>query len=415
MTGGSNRDRPGPARRYPPGSEEWRRSGAIAGPVEEAPLIEFAPSARGSLGVEWEIALVDRATHDLASRAEEVLAGLEGRPRADHVHRELLSNTVELVTDVCGTVGEVVTDLGATLEEVRGVTDGLGLELLSAGTHPFARWETQEVSAGERYATLMDRTRWWGRQMVIYGVHVHVGLPQRERVPAVLDGLLTFHPHLQALGASSPFWEEDQTGYASNRALLFQQLPTAGLPFQFRTWQEYERYVDDLMTTGVIEELKELRWDVRPAPHLGTIEVRVCDGLPTMAEVAAVTAFTQCLVVDLDERVERGEPVVTLPPWHVQENKWRTARYGTDAIIICDPENAERLVTDEIVRHVERLAPVAERLGCSAELASVLDLLATGASYRRQIAAFEAADGDLRAVTGQLVEEMRSGRPTRRA
>ena len=118
MTGGSNRDRPGPARRYPPGSEEWRRSGAIAGPVEEAPLIEFAPSARGSLGVEWEIALVDRATHDLASRAEEVLAGLEGRPRADHVHRELLSNTVELVTDVCGTVGEVVTDLGATLEEV---------------------------------------------------------------------------------------------------------------------------------------------------------------------------------------------------------------------------------------------------------------------------------------------------------
>lgn len=223
--------------------------------------------------------------------------------------------------------------------------------------------------------------------------------------------MLSYAPHLQALAASSPWWGGVPTDYASNRALLFQQLPTAGLPFQFETWAEYERYVDDLLVTGVIDELKEVRWDLRPAPHLGTLEVRVCDGVPTLHEIAALTALTQCLLVHLDDRLTDGGTIPTLPPWHVQENKWRTARYGMDAIIILDSRNRERLVTDELHDLLERLTPIARRLGCERELAGVEDIIRAGASYQRQLATADAHGGDLVEVTRSLVAEMRSGRP----
>ena len=375
-------------------------------------MIEFTPSAGPTLGVEWEIALLDRETLDLVPLAENVVESLslqEGL--APRVHRELLNNTVELVTDVCRTVPEVVADLADSLDRLRRITDDLGLELLSAGTHPFARWESQQVSEGHRYATLIDRTRWWGRQMLIYGLHTHVGITHRDKVLPLLNGMLTYAPHLQALSASSPWWGGVPTDYASNRALLFQQLPTAGLPFQFEQWPEYERYVEDLMVTGVIDELKEVRWDLRPSPHLGTLEVRVCDGVPTLAEIGALTALTQCLLVHLDDRLTDGGTVPSLPPWHVQENKWRTARYGMDAIIILDSRNRERLVTDELYDLLERLTPVARRLGCEAELAGVEDILRSGASYQRQLAVAAAHDGDLVEVTRSLVAEMRAGHP----
>lgn len=375
-------------------------------------MIEFIPSDGPTLGVEWEIALVDGETLDLVPLADSVVEPLAAEDGlAPKVHRELLTNTVELVTGICRDVPEVVADLSDSLSRLRGVTDGLGLELISAGTHPFARWESQQVSEGERYATLIDRTRWWGRQMVIYGVHTHVGVTHRDKVLPLLGGMLSYAPHLQALAASSPWWGGVPTDYASNRALLFQQLPTAGLPFQFETWAEYERYVDDLLVTGVIDELKEVRWDLRPAPHLGTLEVRVCDGVPTLHEIAALTALTQCLLVHLDDRLTDGGTIPTLPPWHVQENKWRTARYGMDAIIILDSRNRERLVTDDLHDLLERLTPIARRLGCERELAGVEDIIRAGASYQRQLATADAHGGDLVEVTRSLVAEMRSGRP----
>lgn len=375
-------------------------------------MIEFTPSDGPTLGVEWEIALVDRETLDLVPLADSVVAPLAAEDGlAPKVHRELLTNTVEIVTAKCRTVPEVVADLSGSLDRLRSLTDDLDLELICAGTHPFARWESQEVSEGERYATLIDRTRWWGRQMVIYGVHTHVGVTHRDKVLPLLGGMLTYAPHLQALSASSPWWGGVATDYASNRAQMFQQLPTAGLPFQFDTWSEYERYVDDLLATGVIEDLKDVRWDVRPSPRLGTLEVRVCDGVPTILEIAAVTALTQCLMVHLDDRLTDGGTIPTLPPWHVQENKWRAARYGMDAIIILDSRNRERLVTDELHDLLERLSPIARRLGCEDELAGVEEIIRSGASYQRQLAVAAAHDGDLVEVTRSLAAEMRAGRP----
>jgi len=199
------------------------------------------------------------------------------------------------------------------------------------------------------------------------------------------------------------------TGYASNRALMFQQLPTAGLPFQFERWSEFEAFASDQLVTGVIDELSEIRWDVRPATHLGTLENRICDGVSDFDDLASLVALMQCLVVDLDTRAAAGETLPTMPPWHVQENKWRAARYGLDAIVVLDAGCRERLVTDDLTDLLARLAPVADRLGCSAELASVADIPRRGASYQRQRAVAERTGGDLVAVVDSVVRELRAG------
>jgi carboxylate-amine ligase len=347
------------------------------------------------------------------SVAEQVLEAVRprGESRHPHIHQELLLNTVELVTGVCTSVPEAIADLRASLAEVRAVTDPMHVELFSAGSHPFASWQEQRVTDGQRYATLIDRTQWWGRQMLIYGVHVHVGITRPDRVLPILNALLPYFPHLQALSASSPYWGGVDTGYASNRALMFQQLPTAGLPFQFDSWTDFEAYVTDMFVTGVIEDYRDIRWDIRPSPALGTLEVRVCDGLPTLAEVGAIAALIHCLVIDLDDRLARGEHLPVLPPWHVQENKWRSARYGLDAIVILDADNTERLVTDDLADLLDRLSPVAASLGCADDLASVWDIVEKGASYERQRAVAVSHGGDLRAVVRSLVEEMRRGVP----
>ncbi|MEV7428007.1 MULTISPECIES: glutamate--cysteine ligase [unclassified Nocardioides] len=372
--------------------------------------IDFRPSPEPTIGVEWELALVDRGSRDLVNAASELIDA--ARPRMaspEQLHKELLRNTVEVVTGVCRTVDEAVTELRHALEAVVPVADELGVDLYGGGTHPFASWTAQQLTEGHRYEELINRTQWWGRQMLIWGVHVHVGLPEQERVMPVLSSLLNHYPHLQALSASSPIWAGVDTGYASNRALMFQQLPTAGLPFQFQHWSEFESFAGDQLHTGVIDELSEIRWDVRPAPHLGTLENRVCDGVSSFEDLAAIVALCQCLVVDLDTRAAAGEQLPTMPPWHVQENKWRAARYGLDAIVILDADSNERLVTDDLVDLVARLEPVAERLGCSAELASVADVPGRGASYQRQRAVAEESSGDLVAVVDSVVGELRQG------
>ena len=372
--------------------------------------IDFHGSPEPTLGVEWELALVDRRSRDLRNDAAHLFARAKARmPDPARLHKELLKNTVEVVTGVCRTVPEAMDDLRGTLRHVISACDELDLDLYGAGTHPFASWTVQQLTEGHRYEELINRTQWWGRQMLIWGVHVHVGMPEQERVMPVLSALLTYYPHLQALSASSPIWAGVDTGYASNRALMFQQLPTAGLPFQFQTWQEYESFVQDQLTTGVIDELSEIRWDVRPSVPHGTLENRVCDGVSTFTDMAGLVALMHCLVVWLDERCAAGEALPTMPPWHVQENKWRAARYGVDAIVILDAGCNERLVTDDLADLVERLAPVAERLGCSAELESVLRIPSRGASYQRQRAVADRTGGDLVAVVDSVVQELRAG------
>ena len=378
-----------------PGSPESGRRGAAR--------IDFAGSPRSTIGVEWEFALVDTATGDLANEAAAVIADIGDNPR---VHKELLRNTIEVVTGVCDTVGEAMADLRSTLASTREVVRGRDMDLFCAGTHPFAQWSSQELTDAPRYAELIKRTQWWGRQMLIWGVHVHVGVSSAHKVMPIISSLLNYYPHLLALSSSSPFWAGEDTGYASNRAMMFQQLPTAGLPFQFQTWRQFERFVHDQKTTGIIDDVSEIRWDIRPSPNLGTVEVRVFDGVSNIGELEALVALTHCLIVDLDRRLDAGEQLPVMPPWHVQENKWRAARYGLDAIIILDADSNERLVTEDLDDLLTRLEPVARSLGCAAELAAVAQIPRRGASYQRQRRVAEEHDGDLRAVVDALIGEL---------
>ncbi|EON22875.1 carboxylate-amine ligase [Nocardioides sp. CF8] len=371
--------------------------------------IAFQASSAPTIGVEWEFALVDRETRDLSNTAADLFAAVTPElVDPSRLHKELLRNTVEVVTGICTSVGEAVADLRTTLGVVVPAADRLGVDLLGSGTHPFAKWSAQQLTEGPRYEELINRTQWWGRQMLIWGVHVHVGLPSQDRVMPIMSSLLNTYPHLLALSASSPVWAGLDTGYASNRSQMFQQLPTAGLPFTFDTWEEFEACIGDQATTGVIDSMSDVRWDIRPAPHLGTIENRVCDGMSDITELAALTALIHCLVVDLDTRLAAGETLPTMPPWHVQENKWRAARYGLDAIVILDATSRERLVTDDLDDLLERLTPLSKRLDCQDELRSVADIPRKGASYQRQRKVAADTNGDLVAVVDSVVAELRA-------
>lgn len=379
-------------------------------PTPHRQPLGFAPSPRSTLGVEWELALIDRDSLDLRQCAAEVLATVG---QDSHVHGEMMLNTVELVSGARQTVAQCMEDLAFAFDRVLPVTDQLRVDLGSAGTHPFADPLVQKVTDAERYARLVDRTRLWGHQMLIFGTHVHVGVEDRAKVLPILRALLTRTAHLQCLSASSPFWAGADTGYADNRAMMFQQLPTAGAPEQFETWEELEGYTGDLIHTGVIEEFSEIRWDVRPSPRLGTIEVRACDAATNLTELAGIAALTQCLVEDFSRRLDAGRPLEVMPDWYVAENKWRSARYGMEAILIVNAAGEEELVTDTVERMLVELAPVAENLGCAAELDGVRATLEAGASYQRQIAATGAAGGMKEAAVRLLLAEARAGRPLR--
>ena len=235
--------------------------------------------------MEWEFALVDAQTRDLSNEGPAVIAEIGENPR---VHKELLRNTVEVVSGICECTAEAMEDLRETLGPARQIVRARGMELFCAGTHPFARWSSQKLTDAPRYAELIKRTQWWGRQMLIWGVHVHIGISSAAKVMPIMTSLLNYYPHLLALSASSPWWGGEDTGYASNRAMMFQQLPTAGLPFHFQRWAEFEGFVYDQKKTGIIDHMDEIRWDIRPSPHLGTLEVRICDGVSNLRELGAL-------------------------------------------------------------------------------------------------------------------------------
>lgn len=372
--------------------------------------IEFAPSERSTLGIEWELALVDTETHELSNVANTIIEHVSSNDSTSypHVTTELLQNTVELVTAPHRTVAAALVELRQLVKQVERAAPST-VDLMCAGSHPFSQWSDQVITDGPRYAKFIQRTQWWGRNMMIWGVHVHVGVDDREKVIPMLHAFLAHYPHLQALSASSPFWAGEATGYASNRALMFQQLPTAGLPYDLNDWKEYETYIDDLMRTGIISEVNEARWDIRPSPRWGTLELRYCDGLSTLKEIGAVAALIQCLSEHFSRELDAGNKLIRLQPWFVKENKWRSARYGLDATIIVDARGTELPVRDELHRLVETMKPIAADLGCVRELEWVTEILDSGASYERQLRVADANEGNLGSVVKALSEEFQAG------
>ena len=375
--------------------------------------IDFVASPRASLGVEWELQLVDTQTRDLVQRASEVLAemapdGSDEHPKAKH---ELFESTLEVITGVCSDVPEALSDLSATVGELEALLAPRGIALACAGTHPFSRWQEQEVSPDPRYAKLIEDMQWMARQLLIFGVHVHVGVRSPAKVLPVVNALMAYVPHFLALSASSPYWIGDDTGLASARSKLFEQLPTAGLPHQLSGWPDFEHFMSTLVSSHTIESVREVWWDIRPHPNFGTVELRICDGLSTLEEIGGVAALSQCLVQQLDTQLDRGYTLPRPAQWVVRENKWRAARYGLEAEIIVDEAGRTVPVRKALEDLVDDLVPVARRLGCEAELTSIGDVLSAGAGYARQREAAAAGDGSLTAVMDHLLAEFAARKP----
>ena len=355
--------------------------------------MEF-PSSAPTVGIEWEGALVDPETRDLTPAAPALVDALDERFPGHRITREFLANTVEMVTGVHETIPGAVEDLREQLTQILAVADDRGVNVFSAGPHPFAHWGDQILSEKSSYQEIIQRTQYWGRQMLIWGIHVHVGVGGRDRVWAIINAVMTQYPHVLALSASSPAWEGLDTGYASNRTLLYQQLPTAGMPYQFADWDEWEAFNVDQDRSGVINHTGSMHFDVRPSKY-GTVEVRFADATMEVWEVGAIAAFIHCLVVHYEREWQAGRDLPTLQHWHVAENKWRAARYGLEALIITDRDTTERWVTEDIADWLERLATLAEELGCSAELADVRRIMERGGDYALQRAAAREAGAAL--------------------
>ena len=369
--------------------------------------IAFRGSPRPTVGVELELQLLDPETMNLVAGAPAIL-----RRTADlsHVKGELIESTIELNTDVCEDVAAVRRDLTERIAQLLVVADELGYLVACAGTHPFSKWGEQRITESERYHRLVDQCQWPARRLMIFGVHVHVGIVSGEKAIAISNGLTTYLPHLLALSASSPFFNAADTGLASCRTKIFESLPTAGLPYRLLNWAEFQRLMITLVNAKAIESIREIWWDVRPHPGFGTIEVRICDGLPTLDEVVAVTALIQALVVWLGDQYDEGMYLPLHRHWIVRENKWRAARWATDAEIIIDEDgNLERL-DESLAALVEAVTPVARRLGSETELQRIGPMLSAGPSYRRQRRIYEET-GDYGAVMKALVREFRENAP----
>ena len=374
------------------------------------PAEQFARSPEPTLGVEWEVALVDRDTRDLVPRGAELIDLATAAHPEIHLEKEFLQNTVELVTGICHTVPEVIADLNISLKAVEEAADKLGIDVWASGGHPFTDFRENPLSDKPSYQEIISRTQYWGKQMLLWGTHVHVGVSHEDRVWPIINALMTKYPHLLAISACSPGWEGLDTGYASNRTMLYQQLPTAGMPYQFRDWAEWQSYMRDQAISGVINHTGSMHFDIRPASRWGTVEVRVSDATSNLRELSAIVALTHCLVVYYDRLIDAAEPLPILQPWHVAENKWRGARYGMDALVITSRETDEAWVKDELAEMVDELSPIARELGCINELKLIHEIIDGGAGYERQRRLFKET-GSWREVVEETCRELRTFRP----
>ena len=375
--------------------------------------VEFRGSPRSTLGVEVELAVVDVEKGGLVCVASPVLAELgEGYTGGEHprAKNELYESMLEIVTGVCETVPEAKADLSRTLHELQQHLEPRDLALACAGVHPFSEWYELTQTASERYTELVEAIQWPARRLMTHGVHFHVGVRSGEKAVAINNAIVTHLPVFVALSASSPYWHGHDTGLASVRTKIFESMPTTGLPPRLEDWADFESFMGTLIAAGSISSVREVWWDVRPHPDFGTVELRMCDGIPTLHEVAALAALAQCLVTRMDEQLDAGETLPVPREWVARENKWRAARYGIDAQLVVDESGRLEPLRDAVVRLVDELAPTAAALGCSDELQDVLGILEVGPSYVRQRRIVEAG-GTLRDVVASLRRELATDRP----
>jgi carboxylate-amine ligase len=371
-------------------------------------VVDFVASAGPSLGVEVELALVDAESGELTCLAPELLARVgAGYPETEHpkIKKELYQCTVEVITGVCATVAEARADLAESMREVEQAAADSGAAVIGAGLHPFTPWHQLSLSEGERYQRLVDTIGWPARRLTTHGVHVHVGVRSGDKAIATVNSLTEYLPVFLALSAASPYWNGRDTGLASTRTKIFESMPTTGLPPHLRDWAEFNVFLDTLIEAGAIETVREVWWDIRPHPGYGTVELRMCDSMPTLWEISALAALAQSLVTEFDRMIDAGVTPDVPREWVRRENKWRAARWGVEADLVIDESGHTQPLREIVDGLVDRLLPIAHDLGCAAELADLRRIAAEGPSYVRQRRVV-AEGGDLQGVVRALRAEL---------
>jgi carboxylate-amine ligase len=358
---------------------------AVSSKLEE---LAFHPSPELQLGVEIELQILDRESGDLAPGAVRILKACE-EDTVEGTSAELMQSMIEVKTGICNDVSEVRDQLVARVQRVRNIASSLGYELAMGATHPFHRTATSTVFPAERYERILDRLGWLTYQRVMFGLHVHVGMPSGDMAIGAINLLMQYIPHLIALSASSPFWQGVDTGLASSRIALYRLLPHAGLPLYFSNWKEFRRYCKVMMDCQTISSFKDIYWDIRPRPDFGTIEIRACDMPLTLTETLRLVALIHCLAIFglrlLEERprVRRGD---IRRHWIAVENKWLATRYGLQAMYVRTPSGKRRALVHDLTELIGRLLPIAAEIGCERYLTSLkpIDKLENGAERQRK-------------------------------
>lgn len=367
--------------------------------------IEFNSSQSPTVGIEIELAMVDAQTMALCHGNAPVLEALPESIRG-HIKPELMQCYIEINTDICDTIADAEADLRHKLTTLESVCDQQNIRLLWSGTHPFSSWRQQKVTSNDRYEGLVELMQDTARQLVTFGLHVHVGVDSGDKAVMICDRIMSHLPTLLAVSCNSPYWEGRDTGLTSWRSKIMDGLPTAGLPPLMRNWSEYVWLINHLIETGFIETIREIWWDVRPHYNFGTVEVRICDIPACLEDALALAALIQCLVKALSDEIGEGTYQHDCHPMLVRQNKWRAARYGLDASLVQSRTFELQPARDVLRRLIEQLRPAAAELDCSSYLNRVVKLAAdpAAANHQRDLLA---RIGDPVEVVRQLTEATR--------
>ena len=363
---------------------------------------------RLTIGIEEEFQIVD-GDRQLKSHIETLLAAATPR-LGERVKREMMQSVVEVGTKICADISEA----RAEILQLRGTLAALlrpaELRLVSAGTHPFSHWQEQQVTENERYKVLEEELQDVIRELLIFGLHVHVGIPDRESRIEVMNEARYFLPHLLALSCSSPFWLARSTGLKSYRQIIWQRFPRTGIPPEFGSWDEYENYLELLVRTKCIDDGKKIWWDLRPHAFYPTIEFRVCDAATKVEETLCIAALTQAICAKLLVLRERNLGFRRYLPQLIQENKWRAMRGGVNASLIDFGKETEVPMADLAVELLEFVDDVVDQLGSRKEVEYIQVIAREGTSADRQLRVF-AETGHLHAVVDHLAAETVAGVP----
>ena len=365
-----------------------------------------APMFRFTVGVEEEFQIVDPATGELKSHVSELMVS-SAEALGSRIKPELHQSIVEVGTQICQNVEELQEEIFRIRLELAAAADRSGLAVAAAGTHPFSDWKDQVISPGVRYESIVEELQQLARSLLIFGLHVHVAVPDRQTAIDLMNQARYFLPHLLALSTSSPFWMGRDTGLKSYRTTIFRRFPRTGVPDRFDSWSEYENYVQLLVDLHCMEDARKIWWDIRPHPTYGTLEFRVCDVPTRPAEAVMLGALCQAIIVKLHKLYTRNQGYRIYRRALIEENKWRAARWGLDGKLIDFGKREEVPMRDLALELLEFIDDVVDELGSRDAVEQVHNVLAEGTSADRQLAVYRQT-GDMKAVVAHLIHETRS-------